>query len=95
MKGGSLVSFFFFLPIFHLSTPFAHTFSVRGDEVLKHGQAFAEVRGYGRFDNVRRKACHQPPHARTCESLLGTRAPESANDVNGGYVPSRSWVPGP
>src|SRR6266849_364612 len=37
--------------------------AVRGNEVLQHGQAFAEVGGDGRLDNLARRLGHQAAHS--------------------------------
>src|SRR6266481_10023295 len=58
--------------------------AVRGDEVLQHGQAFAEVRGDGRFDNFAGRLGHQTAHARKLANLLlGTAGAGVGHDVNG------------
>src|SRR4029077_19683483 len=44
--------------------------AVRGDEVLQHGEAFAEVGGDGRFDDFAGGLGHQPAHAGKLADLL-------------------------
>src|SRR6185436_1083961 len=46
--------------------------AVRGDEVLQHGEAFAEVRGDGRLDDFARRLGHQSAHAGELAHLLFT-----------------------
>src|SRR5262244_1056945 len=44
--------------------------AVGGGEVLQHGEAFAEVRGDGRFDDLTRGLGHEAAHARELADLL-------------------------
>ena len=44
--------------------------AVRGDEVLQHGEAFAEVRGDRRLDDLARRLGHQTAHAGQLADLL-------------------------
>ncbi len=48
----------------------ALTRSVRGDEVLQHGEAFAEVGGDGRLDDFAGRLGHQTAHAGKLADLL-------------------------
>ena len=48
--------------------------TVRGAEVLQHGQAFAEVRLDRRFDDLARRLGHQTTHAGQLANLLDTTA---------------------
>jgi hypothetical protein len=44
--------------------------AVRRDEVLQHGEAFAEVRGDGRLDDLARRLRHEAAHAGELADLL-------------------------
>src|SRR5205823_9100933 len=46
------------------------TRAVRGDEVLQHGEAFAEVRGDRRLDDLAGRLGHQAAHASELADLL-------------------------
>ena len=47
---------------------------MRGDEVLQHGEAFAEVGGDRRLDDLARRLGHQAAHAGELADLLGAAA---------------------
>src|SRR4029077_14409867 len=58
--------------------------AVRGDEVLQHGEAFAEVGGDGRFDDLAGRLGHQTAHTRELANLLFRAAGAGVrHDVNG------------
>ena len=58
--------------------------AVRGDEVLQHGEAFAEVRGDGRLDDFARGLGHQSAHAgKLPDLLLRTAGAGIGHDVDG------------
>src|SRR6185312_31174 len=58
--------------------------AVRRDEVLQHGQPFAEVRRDGRFDDFARRLFHQSTHAGELTDLLFRSASARVgHDVNG------------
>ena len=57
--------------------------AVGGDEVLQHGQAFAEVRRDRRLDDFARRLGHQAAHAgELANLLLGTASAGVGHDVN-------------
>ena len=57
--------------------------AVRGDEVLQHGEAFAEVRGDGRLDDFARGLGHQAAHSgKLADLLLGTAGAGIGHDVD-------------
>ena len=61
----------------------AFTRAVRGDEVLQHGQAFAEVRRDRRLDDFARRLGHQAAHAgELADLLLRTASAGVGHDVN-------------
>src|ERR1022692_409888 len=58
--------------------------AVGGDEVLQHGQAFAEVRRDRGLDDFARRLGHQATHAGELTNLLlGTASAGVSHDVNG------------
>ena len=57
--------------------------AVRGDEVLQHVEAFAEVGGDGGFDDFARGLGHQTAHTgKLADLLLGTARAGIGHDVN-------------
>ena len=57
--------------------------AVRGDEVLQHVQAFAEVGGDGRFDDLARGLGHQAAHTgKLADLLFRTARAGVGHDVN-------------
>ena len=57
--------------------------AVRGDEVLQHGEAFAEVRRDRRLDDFARRLGHQAAHAGELANLLFRSASAGVgHDVN-------------
>ncbi len=59
------------------------TGAVRGDEVLQHVQAFAEVGGDGGFDDLARGLGHQTAHTgKLADLLFGTARAGVGHDVN-------------
>ena len=60
------------------------TRTVRGDEVLQHGEAFAEVGSDRRLDDFARGLGHQTAHTGKLANLLfGTASAGVRHDVNG------------
>jgi len=54
-----------------------------GDEILQHGEAFADVRGDGRLDDFARGLGHQAAHAgELAICCFDSRAPGIGHDVN-------------